>query len=343
MKKIFLAFVIIFAISFSLLSINSCTTSTTTATVVHDTVFAHFWDPEQSGVTATLISVSFPTLQIGTAVGAGGAIVHTIDGGNTWSLQSSGTYQDLYGISFSDVNTAIAVGSIGVVLKTTDGGANWMPLDVNIDVQFRNVQMVNSQIGFVIGTRYFDVDNTQGFVYKTINGGLTWTQLNITTPTGLYGLSFSDQLNGWVSGLHGQIFHTSDGGATWTLQSSGLPSNQQIAKIAFADATHGIAVGLNTIAGDPTPPSTGFILTTSDAGATWTKTVTTPVTGLWMPDVNHATVVGYNGTVMETADGGQSWTTKKVGSLRLLNVFMNDANNGAMVGENGKVYILGSH
>ena len=62
-----------------------------------------------------------------------------------------------------------------------------------------------------------------------------------------------------------------------------------------------------------------------------------------MVDAKHAVAVGYGGTIMETSDGGQTWTTKSVGSLRLLNVFMNDANNGAAVGENGQVFMLGSH
>ena len=90
-------------------------------------------------------------------------------------------------------------------------------------------------------------------------------------------------------------------------------------------------------------PTTGFIANTSDGGVTWTKINSNPLSGIWMPDANHAVAVGYNGTVMETADGGATWSTKNVGSLRLLNVFMNDADNGAMVGENGKVYIVGHH
>ena len=343
MKKILFVLIAAFAVSFSFLNLNSCSSSTAANTVVHDTVFQHFWDPEQSGVSAFLIAVRFPSLQIGTAVGAGGTVIRTTDGGSTWASQISGEGADLYAVSFSDINTGIAVGSSGVVIKTTDGGATWIPLTVDITVQFRNVQMVGSQVAYVIGARYFSVDNTQGYVYKTTDGGLTWNPLTVNSAPGLFGISFVDALNGWVSGHQGTIFHTTDGGASWTKQNSTIAANQQVAQIAFADLKHGIAVGPNGVAGVPDVPSAGFIATTSDGGVTWTKVDTKPLTGLWMPDVNHAVAVGYNGTVMETADGGATWNTKTVGSLRLQNVYMNDQNNGAMVGENGKVYIVGAH
>ncbi len=309
---------------------------------MYDTIYPHYWDPEVTGSSSTLIAVRFPTLQIGIAVGAGGAIARTNDGGNTWNSQTGGGGQDLYGVSFSDVNTGIVVGSNGAAMKTTDGGASWTPLAISAGFNFRNVQMIGPKTAYAIGQQFNDIDNTQGFIYKTTDGGVTWVQLTIAAP-GLYGISFIDPLNGWVSGWDGVIFKTTDGGATWTKQTSNIPKTQQVCQISFADATHGIAVGLDGVAGVIATPTSGFIATTSDGGTTWAKVTTSAVDGVWMADPKHAMVVGYNGTIMETADGGATWTTKSVGTLRLLNVFLNDPNNGATIGENGQVFMLGPH
>lgn len=342
MKKILFVLVAVLVTSSSILNLTSCTNTVSTNSVVHDTIYNHYWDPEESGVSAMLIGVRFSNLKIGTAVGAGGAIIRTVNGGDSWSSQYSGTSADLYAVSLSDNNNGMAVGSSGVVISTSDGGANWTPLAVDIDVQFRNVQMINSQTAYIVGSRYFSVDNTKGYIYKTIDGGLTWSGLTIDAP-GLYGISFIDSKNGWVSGLQGAIFRTSDGGATWTKQNSTVPTTQQVTQVSFTDANHGVAVGVTATAGVPGIPTTGFIARTSDGGATWSTIVAPPLSGLWMPDADHGFAVGYSGTVMETVDGGANWTTKNVGTVRLMNVFMNDQNNGAMVGENGKVYIVGAH
>jgi len=335
MKKILFVFAAC-AIGFFVINLNSCTSSTSSNAIVHT------WTPAQSGVTATLISVRFSTLKVGTAVGVGGVIVRTTDGGTTWVSQTSGSTSDLYSVSFSDVDHGIAVGSYGTVISTANGGATWTPLFVDVDVQFRNVLMTGQTTAYAIGTRYFDVDNTTGYIYKTTDGGATWKQLSITSP-GLYGISFIDSQNGWVSGFQGVIFKTTNGGTTWTAENSNTTATQ-VAQLSFADATHGIAVGYPGVAGVPGNPTSGFILTTSDGGATWTKTSEpNGMDGVWMADREHAMAVGWNGTMMETSDGGATWTTKSLGSLRLLNVFLNDANDGATVGENGQVFILGSH
>ena len=115
----------------------------------------------------------------------------------------------------------------------------------------------------------------------------------------LYCVSFADALHGWAVGDGGTILATTDGGATWEPQSSGTtdalfaasPSptprtagrwarrhhprhhrrrrhleaaelgheRTYLTAVAFADATHGWAVG-----------DDGTILATTDGGATWT-------------------------------------------------------------------------
>ncbi len=337
MKKLIFVLAAFFLVS-SAFYLNSCSNST--STTVRDTVFQHPFNFIQTPTTDDLRGVRFTTLKTGVAVGAG-SIVHTFDGGLTWIPVVSGSGLDLYAVSFSDINNGMAVGSNGA-LKTTDGGLSWTAVALAAPFQPRNVQMTSSTTAYIIGNHYNDVDNTQGFIYKTTDGGITWHSLTITAP-GLYGICFTDAMNGWVSGWQGVIFKTTDGGTSWVQQISHT-TGTQISQLSFADATHGMAAGYPSIAGDPTPPTSGYIITTSDGGATWTPQATlNAMDGIWMSDANNAMAAGWNGTIMETADGGKSWSSRSLGPLRLINIFLNDANNGATVGLNGQIYVIGPH
>jgi photosystem II stability/assembly factor-like uncharacterized protein len=80
------------------------------------------WNPLSSGVSSTLLDVSFTTNTCGTVVGEAGLILRTEDGGSTWAVQESGTTSDLRGVQFIDSNIGFAVGENGVILHTTTGG-----------------------------------------------------------------------------------------------------------------------------------------------------------------------------------------------------------------------------
>ncbi|MGC9343736.1 MAG: WD40/YVTN/BNR-like repeat-containing protein [Bacteroidales bacterium] len=72
----------------------------------------------------------------------------------------------------------------------------------------------------------------------------------------LYGLSFTDTLNGWACGHYGSLNHTINGGIDWQVVNSGTTS--RILSIYFIDEMKGWAGALND-----------EILSTSDGGKTW--------------------------------------------------------------------------
>jgi photosystem II stability/assembly factor-like uncharacterized protein len=80
------------------------------------------WVAQSTPTTDALFGVSFPTIDVGTAVGANGRIVHTINGGTVWYIQSSGTTQTLNAVAFVNPRLGIAVGDAGTILRTTTGG-----------------------------------------------------------------------------------------------------------------------------------------------------------------------------------------------------------------------------
>lgn len=91
----------------------------------------------------------------------------------------------------------------------------------------------------------------------------------------------------------------SDDGASWTQVA--VPLNVTLNALAFADASHGWAIGHD-----------GAILYTADAGKTWTQQRFEPeknqaLLGIAAVSPERAVVVGAFGVLMSTSDGGKTW------------------------------------
>ena len=111
---------------------------------------------------------------------------------------------------------------------------------------------------------------------------------------------------GWVSGQHGTILHTSDGGRTWVPQLGGDPQSQEpeINHLSFLDRTHGWAVQ----AGDPAK-----LLRTVD-GENWELAGALPkgwgLLGYQFVSPSAGVVLDGNNNVshiFRTLDGGRTW------------------------------------
>ena len=97
----------------------------------------------------------------------------------------------------------------------------------------------NKDIGYLFGI--------SGQACKTIDGGDTFTGLDLGTNAELHGAAFLDANTGWVvGGVFGQtgdIFHTIDGGENWISQVSETPN--LLFDVYMLNATTLIAVGIN--------------------------------------------------------------------------------------------------
>ena len=142
----------------------------------------------------------------------------------------------------------------------------------------------------------------------------------------LFGVAFPDANTGYAVGAYHSIFKTTDGGATWARQPNPLPTRdprkgqaedpagQAFTAVSFTDPDHGVAVS-----GD------GSIVMTADGGASWTVRPTpSPASvnavfpqsirpnswsfnGVSFTDADHGFVVGHDGLILSTADGGATW------------------------------------
>jgi photosystem II stability/assembly factor-like uncharacterized protein len=104
-------------------------------------------------------------------------------------------------------------------------------------------------------------------VYKTWDGGKTWSYHTLPNPIGLnmYSIFFINHDTGWVVGGYKSIYVTYDGGDNWNYQHY-LENTGHffLYDIQFYDELHGCAVGGGLLSGLP------IIMTTEDGGETWT-------------------------------------------------------------------------
>jgi photosystem II stability/assembly factor-like uncharacterized protein len=244
----------------------------------------------------------------------------------TLTPQNSGTTQGL--ISVSPVNPRVvwASGRGGTFVVTTDGGATWKAAVVPgaEALQFRDVQGVSEKVAYLqsIG------DNPTDFrIYKTVDGGATWTmQFQNQNPGAFYdcfafwtpkrGISHSDSVNGVFPDLR-----ITDG-STWQDISGNmppaLPGEFSFASSGTCVATQG-AMNAWIATGGAT---TARILATTDGGDTWnafdTPLVSSPSAGAFtvaFRDPLHGIVGGgdldpadpNNASTATSNDGGQTW------------------------------------
>jgi photosystem II stability/assembly factor-like uncharacterized protein len=146
-------------------------------------------------------------------------------------------------------------------------------------------------------------------------------------PQGFHDVHSADGNTVWAVGNGGRVFRSVDGGATWAqfiLGSNTLRTVQSLGTTVW-------------VAGD-----SGKAYRSTTFGETWQHfTLASPntrFTDLQFLDNQIGFLVGSNGTILKTTDGGATWDSKTPASVENFNaVSFRDSQVGFIVGKNGKV------
>jgi carboxypeptidase family protein/photosynthesis system II assembly factor YCF48-like protein len=83
------------------------------------------WEIKTSGVSVDLLDITFPSQDIGWAVGRIGTVLRSADAGESWGRVTSPTSEDLVRVRATSVESAEVTTRRGIVFVTTDGAATW--------------------------------------------------------------------------------------------------------------------------------------------------------------------------------------------------------------------------
>lgn len=238
------------------------------------------------------------------------------------------------------------------MLKTTDG-STWSDVTgaVMPSTLIRGLKFLNSTTGFLIGGS--STSDGTNVIFKTVNGGVTWTAKPIVVRTGasgyvwLTGISFANTRDGVVTGRRsatlGFVAVTGDGGETWTELAA--PANSNIVGRAVMLSPTDIVVAGSVLV------STNNLMgvwNSHDRGVTWTLrhqpqlfsgTSTYPLSGaggaLYFFQGCQGSIANGGTCIAKSTDGGDTWAT--VGTQYLVGTFFDmtfsDAQHGIVVGK----------
>jgi len=182
------------------------------------------------------------------------------------------------------------------------------------------VEFISSTVGWTIGN--------SGTIFRTTDGGTTWTSQSSGTTNHLHSVFFTNANNGTAVGNSGTILRTTNSGITWIQQSSG--TTNRLKDVFFSDVNNGTATGQN-----------GIILRTTNGGTSWisqTSGTTQMLYGVSFTDANNGTVVGEGGIILRTTNGGTIWISQTSGTTRsLIDVCFTDSITGMAVGYEGTI------
>ncbi len=294
------------------------------------------WEPRPTGTDVRFRGLAAVSRSSAWVAGSKGTVLRTSDGGRTWRNVSPPGAAEL---EFRDVEAfdgrravvlAIGEGEASRILRTDDGGESWTETFRNTDPRafYDCVTFLDRRHGLAMS----DPVDGRYRILSTADGGRTWEVLpSAGMPAALPGeagfaasgqcLVGSGPRDVWLAtggGATARVLHSSDRGLNWTVAESTIPAGDPargVFALAFRDRAHGIAVGGDYRAGQPSPRA---VAVSRDGGRTWRQASTPPPayrSGVaWLPHSRSAALaVGPTGTDL-TTDGGRTWRTVDTGS-----------------------------
>ncbi|HYF33213.1 MAG TPA: T9SS type A sorting domain-containing protein [Chitinophagaceae bacterium] len=199
------------------------------------------------------------------------------------------------------------------ILHTKDAGANWQ-LQFTGARYLRSIEFATPLLGFC--------GSLDTAFYKTIDGGLTWTDISSSInprPAGICGLSAPDPLHIYACGVWRSpafIIRSSDGGQTWSYTDMSAYASALV-DIHFINKDTGFASGTANPVTDG-----GIILYTTNGGMSWEVKIKTQTSEdiIWKiqsPDSTYffgsiQSLPNRPARMVRSSDKGQTWNLVQI-------------------------------
>jgi len=303
------------------------------------------WSPSNASLAATraeVLAISRNPQSSAVVYGGGAAgVFRSDDGGNSWKPKNSGLPVEfgVFALAIDpQASATIYAGTDGRgVFKSSDGGTSWSPSNGGGDLTTARIGALiidpqNPAILYagILGFLGFD---DVGRVYKSSNGGITWSLTNFFSFFGVTALAIGPPATVYAGTEGGGVLKSTDGGVSWNDSSTGLEDfdifalavNPRTPAILYvATGSQGVFKSTNSAAGwsrssvglpsdtftalaiDPSVPTTVYagsfrngVFSSTNAGAAWSPMNT----GLTTRNIL-ALAVNPAGTCLHAGTGG---------------------------------------
>ncbi len=226
---------------------------------------------------------------------------------------------DLFQAAARHQDTVIVVGGMGVIVQSPDGGNSWQR--TTLPGKPFLVDVVACPDG-----RFFAIDKTDGIWSIQPDG--SWARQALPELTEPQAMTCDAANVIWVTGGFSTILHSADAGASWETWS--LDEDLYLTTIQFVDRQHGIVSG-----------EFGTVLLTTDGGLNWNRADDLPDNfypqSAYFNSADTGWIVGLNGTIWKTDNGGQAWRSMKNGFNAPLYGITGFGNTLVTVGDNATI------
>ena len=307
---------------------------------------------------SNLYSITFPSAATGWITGDAGTIYRTDDTGKTWQLIYYNQSIWLFDIFSTDNTNLWAAGMTGnypyraVILNSTDAGANWtfVPL-MDLNAQLTSIKFTDAQNGYAVGGSW-PLAHDNRFLLYTSDGGATWdtTYSYVDSSISIIDtIEIIDTILNDTSYNYDTSYYYIDSISIDSIDIDPDLINKvdqsRFYDIDFGSPNSGCVVGANNM-----------IMTSNDIYSLWGCSNSLPITAIHfneerkgiqlysvdMIDDFNGWAVGSFDIIMNTIDGGTTWTVQHIDSSKynsLRSISFLDANNGVAVGDGGRVLI----
>lgn len=177
----------------------------------------------------------------------------------------------------------------------------WTYLGAPSPEPLRDIFFLNEYVGWAVGGAFIGYPTfPSAVIYKTTEGGLSWTPQEVPVTEQLLSVHFASPAVGWIVGTGNVILHTPDGGETW--------QQQDIPEDIFSTSLTGVKAASESVVYAVGWP--GSIIKTVDGGRRWVTQESGTDHNLHAIEVVSSEVayaVGSDGTILKTTDGGAHW------------------------------------
>lgn len=265
----------------------------------------------------------------------GNGVYRSLDAGATWQHMGLDDTQHIGRVAIHPHNPNIVyVAALGHlwgpnaergVYKTTDGGKTWnQMLKISNDTGVADIAMDRDSPETLYAAAYerrrtvagFNGGGPESALYKTIDGGATWTKLTTGLPHGDTGRIAVDIYRrntnivyALVENPQGGVFRSDDKGATWTKMGATNPRPSYFSQIRI-DPNNDQRIWLGG----------SSLMASEDGGRTFRNSTLSTANGVrgslhedfhaqWIDPANSAHMIsGNDGGVQTTQDGGLHWS-----------------------------------